>query len=321
MELETACCPLCEDEVGELVWPMRDRLCGLPGSFALVRCAGCGLLYLNPRPVPAYIHVYYPESYESFIRQRTGRLPPWQRYSLRYGLWKRCRLVLRYKRGGRLLDLGCGTGQFLAEMGRYPSWKLAGVEPNTEAADFARRALGLDVHPGDLFSARFPDHHFDVVTMWDVLEHLYEPVSTLREIGRVLKPDGVLILRTPSLDSWDARVFGRYWAGLDSPRHLAVYSRRTIEKLLARAGFTVRDFRTGSSSYSFCRISLHFLLEELVLVSWLRQLLMVLLQNPLTRLALVAPLSVADHLGLGSEMLVVAQPDVRVVKQGAFASD
>ncbi|MCS7220911.1 MAG: class I SAM-dependent methyltransferase [Anaerolineae bacterium] len=286
---------------------MRDRLCGLPGSFALVRCASCGLLYLSPRPVPAHIHVYYPKSYESFIKRRTGHLSPWQRYSLRYGLWKRCRWVLRYKRSGKLLDLGCGTGQFLAEMGRYPGWKLAGVEPNTEAADFARQALGLDVHLGDLFSAEFPDRCFDVVTMWDVLEHLYDPVAVLKEIGRVLKPDGVLILRTPSLDSWDARVFGRYWAGLDSPRHLAIYSRRTVKKLLAHAGFVVRELKTGSGSYFVCLLSLRFLLEEVVSTLWLRQLLMALAQNMLTRLALAVPLFVADSLGLGSEMLIVAQ--------------
>lgn len=286
---------------------MRDRLCGLPGSFALVRCAGCGLLYLSPRPVPTCIHIYYPESYESFIKQRTDRLPLWQRYSLRYGLWKRCRLVLRYKRSGRLLDLGCGTGQFLAEMGRYPGWKLAGVEPNAEAANFACQVLGLNVHLGDLFSAQFPDRHFDVVTMWDVLEHLYEPIAVLQEVGRVLKPDGVLILRTPSLDSWDAHVFGRYWAGLDAPRHLAVYSRHTAEELLARAGFTVRDLKTGSGSYFVCLLSLRFLLEEVVTALWLRRMLMALIQNALARLVLAVPLAVADHWGLGSEMLIVAQ--------------
>ena len=259
-----------------------------------------------------YTHVYYPENYESFIWQRTDRLPLWQRCSLRYGLWKRCRLVLRHKRNGRLLDIGCGTGHFLAEMGRYPGWELAGVEPNAKAAEFARQALGLNVHLGDLFSAQFPDHHFDVVTMWDVLEHLYEPVSVLREIHRVLKPDGVLILRTPSLDSWDARVFGCYWAGLDSPRHLAVYSRRTVEKLLTHADFILRDLTTGSGSYFVCLLSLRFLLEEAVSVPWLRRLAMALVQNVLARLILTVPLFIADHWGLGSEMLIVAQPDEKI---------
>jgi SAM-dependent methyltransferase len=307
MELETTCCPLCGKEDKEPIWPMHDRLCGLPGSFTLVQCAGCGLLYLSPRPVPAHIHLYYPENYESFIRQQTDHLSLWQRYSLRYGLWKRCHLVLRYKRSGWLLDLGCGTGQFLAEMKRYPGWELIGVEPNTKAAEFASQILGLNVYSGDLFSAHFPDHYFDVVTMWDVLEHLYEPVSVLQEISRVLKPDGVLILRTPSLDSWDARVFGRYWAGLDSPRHLAVYSRRTLEKLLTHIGFIVREFKTGSGSYFVCLLSLRFLLEEIAPIPWLRGLLMALIRNPLVRLMLAVPLFIADHWGLGSEMLVVAQ--------------
>lgn len=308
VDIETASCPLCKNEHSKLVWLTKDRLYGLPGNFAVVRCIACGLLYLSPRPSSACIHFYYPEIYESFIKQRVEHLPWWQRYSLFYGLWKRCQLVLQYKRNGKLLDLGCGTGQFLAMMRQYSGWEVVGIEPNAEAADFARQTFGLNILTGDLFSAQFPDDYLDVVTMWDVLEHLYEPVVTLQEIGRVLKPDGLLILRTPSLNSLDACLFGRYWAGLDSPRHIAIYSRSTIKLLLDRAGFVLVNLRTGSGSYFIWLLSLQFWTEEIIPIEWLQILLMEIGRNPLTRLIFAIPLFITDYIGLGSEMLVVARP-------------
>jgi SAM-dependent methyltransferase len=305
VEEETVACPLCGQTAAQPVWVLRDRLCGLPGRFRLVRCRGCTLLYLNPRPTPSRLLAYYPETYESFLLRPPAELGWSRRWSLGYGLWKRCRLVRRYKKAGRLLDVGCGTGQFLAALRRFPGWEVAGVEPHPHAAAFARRTFGLPVHTGDLRSAPYPAASFDVVTLWDVLEHLSAPLADLAAIRRLLKPDGVLILRTPSADSWDARVFGPYWAGLDAPRHLAVYSRRTLAQLLRRVGFTIVDLRTGGGSAAIVLLSLRFLLAE---TSGLRRRLLALLETPVARLALGPPLALTDRLGLGSELVAVARP-------------
>ncbi len=308
IEQETVRCPLCGRAEATFVWPARDRRYGLPGDFSFVKCVHCGLVYLNPRPTLSSIWVYYPSNYESFVKQPADALPLWRRYSLYYGLWKRCRVVLRYKRRGRLLDFGCGTGQFLAAMRRYPGWEVMGIEPHEEAARFGRSVLGLHILK-DLSSARFPDHYFDVITMWDVIEHLHDPVAVLHEIRRILKRDGLLILRTPSLDSWDAHVFGKYWGGLDAPRHLIVYSRDTITRLLAHAGFVVRDFRNGGGSYFVLVFSFRFWLEEVVQRSWMKKCLSAFIENPVTRAALIVPLALVERLGRGSELLVVAHPN------------
>ena len=305
---ETTPCLLCGCEAHTPLYATRDRLCGVPGEFRLVRCDRCDLVYLSPRPTPADIGQYYPEGYDPFMSQRLDDMPPLQRWSVRYGLRKRCRLVVRYRARGRLLDVGCATGQFLAEMARHPGWEVTGVEPSESASEFARRAYSFRVYQGDLVSARFPDGAFDVVTLWDVFEHLHNPLAMLAEVRRVLAPDGVLILRTPSLDSWDARVFGPYWAGLDSPRHLAIFSRQTAMRTLDEAGFSLRRFHTGSGSYFACLLSLRFWAEEIMTRPETRRLLLGLFGNPVARAALALPLTLTDALGLGSEMMIVAQP-------------
>jgi SAM-dependent methyltransferase len=305
---ETTPCLLCNHADHTLLYTTQDRLCGIPGEFRLVRCNRCGLAYLSPRPVPEGIAEYYPKGYDPFMWQRLDAMSRPLRLSVRYGLRRRCQLVRRYRTGGRLLDVGCATGHFLAEMARYPGWEVTGVELSEAAADFARRTYGIHVHLGDLASARFSDCAFDVVTLWDVFEHLYDPLAILAEVRRILAPDGVLILRMPSLDSWDAHVFGPYWAGLDSPRHLAIFSRRTATQILDRSGFCLRWFHTGYGSHSACLISLRFWAGVAIPSPRLRHLLLELVGNPLARLALALPLTLTDGLGLGSEMMIVAQP-------------
>ncbi len=305
---ETTSCLLCGSAACTPLYTTHDRLCGVPGAYRLVRCDRCGLIYLSPRPVAEAISQYYPEAYDPFVAQRLDEMPLPLRLSIRYGLRKRCRLVRRYRPRGRLLDVGCATGQFLAEMTSYPGWEVAGVEPSASAAEFARAAYGFPVHHGDLASAHFPTAAFDAVTLWDVFEHLYDPLALLAEARRILAPDGVLILRTPSLDSWDARVFGPYWAGLDSPRHLAVFSRQTATRALAAAGFELLRFHTGSGSYFVGLLSLRFWAEATIANPRLRKLLLQAFGNPAARLALALPLALTDALGLGSEMLIVARP-------------
>jgi SAM-dependent methyltransferase len=306
-EVETTSCLLCGEAACTPLMQTKDRLCHLPGSFRLVRCDACGLVYLSPRPTRESMDFYYPKAYDPFLTTSFRDLPLIERLGVRYGLHKRCRLVSSLLQGGRLLDVGCATGRFLAAMRQIPGWEVMGVEPSPSAAEFARAACGLEVHVGDLPSARFPDAYFDIVTMWDVLEHLAAPLETLREVRRVLKSDGYLVIRTPSLDSLDARVFGPFWAGLDSPRHLAIFSRRTVTRLLERSGFALRRLRTGGGSYYHCQLSFRHWLEATVAGARLRRMLQVLAGWP-ARLALALPLALTDALGLGSEMLVVALP-------------
>jgi SAM-dependent methyltransferase len=161
---------------------------------------------------------------------------------------RRCRDAMRLTTCGRVLDIGCGTGEFLAAMRRL-GWDTHGVEPNEGAAAYAREKLGLDVRADDLQNLDLPDCSFDLVTLWTVLEHLHDPGSVLRTARRILRPSGLLIISIPDIQSLDARCFGTSWVGYDTPRHLYVFSRDNIRSLLAQAGFATWDEEHSQADY------------------------------------------------------------------------
>jgi SAM-dependent methyltransferase len=215
-------------------------------------------LYLNPQPTEE-IDQYYPPSYDSYVGIRPDDQLSWlRRASVNYGLYKRCRAVTRYKEEGRLLEVGCANGMFLNTVRKSGSWDVYGVDINKYAVQYARDQLGLDVFLGQLEETHFPDDFFDVVVLWDVLEHLPNPKSALLEIHRVLTSDGWLIFRVPNLDSFDARLFGPYWAGLDAPRHFFVFSEATLKRLLEISGFTLRRTSCFSGTYPAFVLSVRF---------------------------------------------------------------
>jgi 2-polyprenyl-3-methyl-5-hydroxy-6-metoxy-1,4-benzoquinol methylase len=137
------------------------------------------------------------------------------------------------------LDVGCGTGGFLSALRETGGWRTVGVEVDERLVAYARQALGLTVHQGDLSTLNESAHSFDAVTMWDVLEHLIDPLGTLHIIRRLLKPDGVLLLSTPNAQAWQARLWGENWAGWNIPLHTYFFTPATLKRILARAGFRV----------------------------------------------------------------------------------
>lgn len=210
----------------------------------------------------AELERYYPEGYDPFQMPSLDQASRLQRLSVEYGLRKRCRAVTRYKRSGSLLEIGCGPGLFLDAMRRRGSWQLKGVEVSELAARIAQERLALDVFHGPLEDAKYPDQSFDVVVMWDVLEHVHAPKETLFEIKRILASDGLLVCRVPLLNGWDRRLFGPYWAGWDAPRHLTVFSMNTLTAMLAQTGFRVRRTACISGSYPVFQLSLRFWAKE-----------------------------------------------------------
>jgi len=261
--MEETICNLCDADNAELVFVEKDRLMKLPGTFRLVRCRQCGLVYLNPRPTPKEMITFYPQEYDPYATAPQDEPSSISRLDRSYGDWKRVRAVMAARpQGQRLLDLGCATGNFLHMMQRSSQWQVKGVDPSPEATRYARERRGLDVFTGELTEARYPDGYFDVVTLWQVIEHLHDPKGTLSEIRRILKPGGLLLISTPNLQSWDARLFGRYWAGLDAPRHLYVFSSQTLGRLLNATGFRVDGMYNLNQYYSPFARSMQFWLDE-----------------------------------------------------------
>jgi 2-polyprenyl-3-methyl-5-hydroxy-6-metoxy-1,4-benzoquinol methylase len=301
--METVNCALCGSADAIQLFDLPDRLFARPQVRAtLVQCRRCGLIYQNPRPTLGEMAQHYLPEYELYAPQPTqATLSTGLRLAYDYGMRKRRGFVTRYRRGGRLLDVGCATGLFLHFMRNNGAWDVEGVEINPEAARMARDQFNLAVHTGTLEQAGLPSQAFDVVTMWDVFEHVHDPGQTLDEVWRILKPQGLLILRVPNGSSRDARLFGQYWAGLEPPRHLYVFTPHTLKALFHRNHFELLHYSSASAAYTTFLLSLRFYLCDRD--GKLAQRLLRVLYHPAFRL-LSAPIFLLASANLRGPLLV-----------------
>jgi 2-polyprenyl-3-methyl-5-hydroxy-6-metoxy-1,4-benzoquinol methylase len=267
--MEQVSCLLCGQAEARLVHRGNDYSFHLPGTFQMVQCERCGLIYQSPRPPIESIGAFYPDQYGAYsgassgLRARRGLIGK----VIRRGMHKRCGLLDRYVEQSpgqprRLLDVGCASGIFLEAMQEYPGWQVEGVEPNAAAARATSARLNIPVFEGFFEDARYPDASFDAITLWDVLEHLHDPVASLRELHRILRPNGVLFMRVPNGASYVRTLSGRYWVGYELPRHMTLFTPRTLGRMLYATGFhmPITDYTAGSY---LCAIhSLRFALDD-----------------------------------------------------------
>ncbi len=305
---EIAPCAICGCEVATTAYVGFDRLHGLPGKFTLVKCCECGLVYLRPRPSKEAIAAYYPDDYLGFRSSSQSEGTLLAGLDAVLSRRKRCGVVLRYKKRGKLVDVGCATGNFLFDMRSYPGWEVYGVEVNHKASLHCREHLGIDVITGDLLQARFKSASVDVVTFWDVLEHIHNPRDVLDECNRILVDKGILLVTVPNLNSIDASIFGDSWAGLDFPRHLYVFSRDTIEKLLNQSGFEVVDTLCLTGRQHSFALSLQFLaVDKVGNAKRVYEFAIKALRFPPARILCFPYFYLADAFKLGSSITVVAR--------------
>lgn len=220
-------CPVCGKD-GAREWLRGpDRLHGRQEQYTLLRCPACSLAWLRKPPKPAEMHRHYTDAYDKLISAAGENSP---------GRWlDRNAALAPHKQSGILLDLGCSSGAFLQSL-RGKGWDLFGIEMSEESAKQARSRSGANVFAGDILDARLPPASFDVITCFDVFEHLYEPRRVMARIAEWLKPGGVLYILVPNVDSAEARVFKSYWHGLELPRHLFHYSPGSLRFLAESAG-------------------------------------------------------------------------------------
>ena len=140
---------------------------------------------------------------------------------------------------GKLLDIGCATGEFLVAA-RTAGWQVTGIELVAEAAEAARQQHGLAVATGSAESQLQGDEQLDVITMWDVVEHLRQPKGVFARCWKALKPGGWLIFAIPNINSFDRQLFGNAWLGWETQRHLFFFDEVTLPRLLRETGFEQR---------------------------------------------------------------------------------
>lgn len=265
-------CPVCGGAARELLQPdlVDNAFFVAPGRWTLYRCMHCRSAYLDPRPNEASIGkaygVYYTHSVDGprtmsdkpgivrYLKRALTNGYVNSRYGTRrqpaseLGVWLAKVLPLRRQKrdaefrylpkprpGQRLLDIGCGNGDFLLNA-RDAGWDVVGVDPDPKAV-VAAKQRGLDVSVGSVELYAGESGCFDAITLSHVLEHLHEPVRFIQTVHRLLKPGGVIFIDTPNIESRGARRWGRNWRGLETPRHLVLFSREGLIGMLQAGGF------------------------------------------------------------------------------------
>lgn len=268
-------CPIC-GLPGAVRFPeVPDIWHDLPGSWDVRRCEPCQTLWMDPEPLAEELPRLYPDSYHTHgppwdvldgWQTRIGRARRALKLQILatafgYGLWSRSGWVraagvalgriphFRRRVGldnvrllgappGRLLDVGCANGSFLRTMSRL-GWQVEGIEPDGAAAEQAIRA-GLPVQVALLADCRLEPQSYDAVTLHHVLEHLPNPAAAVGQLADALRPGGRLISVSPNPECATARRFGRWWRGLEVPRHLVIPGRRGLLLIAERAGLEAR---------------------------------------------------------------------------------
>jgi 2-polyprenyl-3-methyl-5-hydroxy-6-metoxy-1,4-benzoquinol methylase len=249
---------------------------------------------------------YYPAQYPAHNTLPGTEKHPLSNLVARYGPAKRLAAIAKMQEKGHLLDIGCATGAFLSHA-KEQGWEVYGVEMIDSAASFCRDRLGLTVLSGDLLETDFPKDFFDVVTLWSVFEHLYDPMATLKEIRRILKPSGLLALALPNLNSLDARWFGKAWVGYDVPRHLYILTDEVLQAMLAQAGFKIIQRRSFFGSQLLFFQSLQFYLQDTRRWQWLDRVVERIKDSLLVRLLLAPYFRLVDAASRGPIITVFAR--------------
>lgn len=268
------------------------------GVYRVVECARCGHVYVNPRLPAERLHEMYQEEYWTSDRAKefgyTEYLADAPLYLRTYRM--RSEVLDAYQRPpGRVLDVGCAAGFFLKVMAEK-GWTTTGIEISAPMVEYARDQLGLeDVHRGDVLSVDLGDRPpFDVVSLWDVIEHLERPDEHLRRVHELLADDGVLVLETQDVSSRFAQVMGSKWQHYKHEEHLYHFHPDSLRRLLESCGFRILE-NTPRRGGKY--VSMEFLVER---VGKIHPLLSVL----------AAPLRLAGranlYVNLRDEMVVVA---------------
>lgn len=232
------CCPVCNERAFEKHLNVNDHMV-TKEPFTIVRCTSCGFHFTNPRPKEDEIGNYYKsEAYVSHSSSKKGLINYLYTLVRSKTLRQKLSWVKDVSTGNELLDIGSGTGHFL-RVANSRGFHAIGLEPDADARAYAKAQNNVKTCPiEELYGLR--ENTFDVVTMWHVLEHVYNLNEDIQQIKKLLKSNGYLFVAVPNMNSYDARHYKEYWAAYDVPRHLYHFQKLDIERLFLNHGFEMK---------------------------------------------------------------------------------
>ncbi len=226
-------CPICQNASHREYLRARDHRTGDP--FTLRQCDGCQFVFLHP--IPPNLDRYYPTSYRRYGRFTQTLMARSQQFRARS--WARLFLT-----PGRALEIGCGEGWMLRAL-QQRGWRVLGIERALAAAQHAASLNHIPMLAGDVTTLR-PEPTFDLILLHHVLEHLPNPMTTLQQCAALLRPNGLLLIVVPNLDSWQFKFSRQHWFHLDVPRHLSHFTPATLSHALSRAELEIKSVRFTS---------------------------------------------------------------------------
>lgn len=253
-------CNFCGSDNTKFLYETKDRMIRRNDQkkFNIVVCKNCRLAYLNPQPEWEDLEYFYGDTY--YTNAQIGN----NKKSAIYNLIRKIKraVIGPYKpkfwnfkkENGNFLDIGCGNGAYESYLIKDNSgWEFYGVEPNKNSFQVAKNIEGFKVFNGNLKQADYPADFFDVILMSHSLEHLSDPMLSLKECYRILKPGGHLVVNVPNFNSLARRFFGKYWFHLDAPRHLFHFTPNVLEKMMEKSGFKIKQIKFEVLSGSITR--------------------------------------------------------------------
>ena len=249
-------CIACHATIAKDIYAVRDRMFGLPGQFTEKKCTKCGLIWLHPKPSGNELKKYYPPgNYYSYgINARPSLFWRLRSYLILHsthpsilsrlvGILIRVPAIPDFIQGGKIMDVGCGSGDTLVLL-KQIGWDVYGLDIDSRAIGLAEKRGLANIQLGGYISLKdYPDNYFDAIRLYHVIEHLDDPVLCLQLIKKKLKKHGQLILGTPNGASVLATIGKQYWYNLDAPRHLYIFSPKTLGIILSREKFQVHTVR------------------------------------------------------------------------------
>lgn len=232
-------CPVCGSaHIGPLFW-INDHSV-TKEAFVIWQCADCSLRFTQNVPTAEAIGRYYQsEDYISHSDTNKGFINKLYIRARKFTIAQKLKFIqsVTGKTTGNLLDLGCGTGSFLAAA-KTGGWNIAGVEPDEGARRIAKEMNGVSAFAAEQFY-ELPHQSFDAVTLWHVLEHVHDLHRYMQQLKHLLRSDGKLIIAVPNYNSVDATAYGSWWAAYDVPRHLYHFTPKAMQALASKHGFHI----------------------------------------------------------------------------------